>query len=197
MILRTYCILKSGQWLLMPETNVPQKNETIARQATILHGVTFTAIGDAPPGAPVKGEFKIINTDTTPSPPVTDPPDYLDQYHKAPLLAGVPAGSIQDPSLILRRRVETQKVIETVTFDVSAQLTATTSPEISCGISNIPFLDKNSQVTKFRSVFYVEHVEDGQGGSFMQLQYIQILPLNFDNINWPHVSVATLRRGRL
>jgi hypothetical protein len=31
----------------------------------------------------------------------------------------------------------------------------------------------------------------------MQLQYIQILPLNFDNINWPHVSVATLKRVHL
>lgn len=190
---------ESGQWLLIPETIVPQKNETIARQATILHGVTFTATGDAPPLAPVKDGPKIIEADTAPNPPVTDPPGYLDQYHNAPLLAGLPAGSIRDPSLILRRRIEAQKIIDTVTFEVSAQLEVTESPEVSCGISNIPFLDKNSQVTKFRSAFYVEHVEDGQGGSgsFMQLQYIQILLLNFDNISWPHVSVATLKRVRL
>jgi hypothetical protein len=130
---------ESGQWLLIPETVVPHNNETIARQATILHGVTFTATGDAPPVAPTKGKPQIINADTTPTPPVTDPPDYLDQYRKAPLLAGMPARSIQDPSLILTHRIATQNVLDTVTFDVSAQLAVTDSPEVSCGISNIPF----------------------------------------------------------
>jgi len=188
---------ESGQWLLIPKTTVPAKNETVARQAAILHGVTFTATGDAPSMAPVPGRPTIISANTKPIGPQVDDPHYLDQFDNAPLMADLPAGSIQDPSRILTNRIETQKIIETVTFDVSAQLTPTDSPDKICGISNIPFVDKNSQVTKLRSVFYVEHVDYAHGGSFMQLQYIQIVPLNFDNISWPHVSVATLRRVHL
>jgi hypothetical protein len=182
---------ESGQWLWIPETTVPLKKDTVARQATILHGVSFTATGDAPPLLPIKGKPNIITTNTTPTGPQVAEPRYLDQFHNAPLLAGLPEGSVQDPSLILRHRMATQMVVETVTFDVAAQLSA--DKEENCGISNIPFLDRNAQVTGLRSVFYVEHIED-DGGSFMQLQYIQIVPLFFDNIIWPHVSVATLKR---
>jgi len=32
------------------------------------------------------------------------------------------------------------------------------------------------------------------GKSFMQLQYVQRVILNFIGINWPHISVATLKR---
>jgi hypothetical protein len=188
---------ESGQWLLIPETIVPQKGKTVARQATILHGVSFTATGDAPPVTPNEGKPDIIKFDVTPTGPQANDPGYLDQFHNAPLLAGLPAGSIQDPSLILRRRTETQNVIDSVTYDLSAQLEPDQSKEISCGISNIPFLDKNSQATSLRSVFYVEHIEEGGGSSFMQLQYIQRIPLFFDNISWPHAAVATLRRVQL
>jgi hypothetical protein len=188
---------ESGHWLLIPPTKVPLKNESIARQATILHGTAFTAIGDAPGVVPVTGKPNIITVDTVPKGPHADDPGYLDQFQTAPLIPGLPTGSIQDPSLILKHRLATQNVIDTVTFDVSAHIATTDSTDESGGISNIPFLNKNAQVTNFRAVLYVEHVEENNDVSFMQLQYIQSTMLNFDNINWPHVSVATLRRLRL
>ena len=189
--------LETGQWLYIPKTTVPEKNETVARQASILHGVSFTATGDAPLLAPVMGGPSIISANTKPIGPQVDDPGYLEKFNNAPLISGMPAGSIQDPSVILRHRIETQKIIETVTFEVSAQLKQADSPDHICGIANIPFVDKNSQVTNLKAAFYVEHIDDGRGGSFMQLQYVQIVPLSFDNIIWPHVSVATLRRAHL
>jgi hypothetical protein len=128
---------ESGQWLLIPKTTVPAKNETVARQAAILHGVSFTATGDAPPMTPVPGRPDVICANTKPTGPQVDDPHYLDQFNNAPLIAGLPTGSIQDPSLILKHRIETQKIIETVTFDVSAQLTPTDSPDQICGIGRV------------------------------------------------------------
>ena len=188
---------KSGQWLFIPETTVPPKTKTVARQATILHGVSFTATGDAPEIVPVPIKPAITSVNSTPVGPGVGDPGYLDQFHNAPLLAGLPAGSIKDPSLVLTHRIATQVVVDVVTFDVSAQLATTASQAETCGISNIPFLDKNAQVTSLHSTFYVEQIEDSSGTSWMQLQYIQKIALNFLNINWPHLSVATLRRVRL
>ena len=101
----------------------------------------------------------------------------------------MPKGSKENPSIILTHHTSTQRIISNVTFDVSA-----TEPD---GIVNIPFLMENARVTAFRSIFYSEHVEDTNGNSFMQLQYIQRADLFFENITWPHVSVATLRRVAL
>ena len=188
---------ESGQWLFIPETTVPPHKKTVARQATILHGASFTAIGDAPEIVPVPGKPTITSVDATPVGPGASDPGYLDQFHNAPLLAGLPEGSIKDPSLLLTHRIATQMMVDVVTFDVSARLTTTASQDEICGISNIPFLDKNAQVTSLQTTFYVEHIEDGLGNSWMQLQYLQKIMLNFLNINWPHLSVATLRRVRL
>jgi hypothetical protein len=42
------------------------------------------------------------------------------------------------------------------------------------------------------AIFWVETVEDATGGTFLQLQYTQTVLLNFQNLSWPHVTVATL-----
>ena len=42
------------------------------------------------------------------------------------------------------------------------------------------------------AIFWIEKVQQPDGTHFMQLQYTQTIILNFLNINWPHISVATL-----
>lgn len=48
-------------------------------------------------------------------------------------------------------------------------------------------------------MFWIETVDNGQGGSFMQLQYTQQVDLNFlprfgepGLITWPHITVNTM-----
>lgn len=188
---------ESGHWLFIPKTAVPLKGDSVARQATILHGASFTATGDAPSVKPTDVKPNIISVGTAPIGPQVDTPHYLDQFDNATLLPGLPEGSIKDPSLILKHQLATQKVIDSVTFDVSAKIAAPESNGESGGIANIPFLDKNAQVTSLRAALYVEHIEDSDGQAAMQLQYIQSTMLKFDEINWPHVSVANLRRFQL
>ena len=80
-------------------------------------------------------------------------------------------------------------------------------------IGNIPFLEggepvgsqgANAETALVYATFWIEKVSHGVLPSFMQLQYAQMVILNFDvltalpanvNVSWPHVSVATLAKG--
>jgi hypothetical protein len=97
-----------------------------------------------------------------------------------------------------------------------------TVPQFGGGIENIQFLggesptvggkvelQENAETAIVYATFWIEkvtHKEDGH--SFMQLQYAQMVVLNFPifhllhqappvyvNLGWPHISVATLRKS--
>jgi hypothetical protein len=81
------------------------------------------------------------------------------------------------------------------------------------GIENIPFLEggeptgplgANAETALVYATFWIENVHRGILPPFKQLQYAQMVLLNFEvlkqlprniNVSWPHVSVATLRQG--
>ena len=45
------------------------------------------------------------------------------------------------------------------------------------------------------ATFWIEKVKKPHtNGHFLQLQYSQIVMLDFNGLRWPHVSVATLRK---
>lgn len=80
------------------------------------------------------------------------------------------------------------------------------------GAENIPFLVTNAETTLVYATFWIEKVTPKSGRQFMQLQYAQMVLLQFPangipstapppvsdngklNFFWPHVSVATLRK---
>ena len=80
------------------------------------------------------------------------------------------------------------------------------------GIENIPFLDggeptgskgPNAQAALAYATFWIEKVTPRRRPPFMQLQYAQMVILDFPilkalpaiiNLGWPHISVATLRK---
>ncbi|MGB6162904.1 MAG: heme-binding protein [Pseudonocardiaceae bacterium] len=81
------------------------------------------------------------------------------------------------------------------------------------GIENIPFLEggepvgpvgPNAETALVYATFWIEKVSGGILPPFMQLQYAQMVILNFEvftrlpentNVGWPHISVATLRKS--
>jgi hypothetical protein len=81
------------------------------------------------------------------------------------------------------------------------------------GIANIPFLEggepvgaqgANAEAALVYATFWIEKVSRGIFPPFMQLQYAQMVILNFEafsqlptniNLGWPHISVATLTKG--
>jgi hypothetical protein len=82
------------------------------------------------------------------------------------------------------------------------------------GAGNLPFLVTNAATALVYATFWIEKVKPKNGPHFMQLQYAQMVLLNFPangitvpptvlppasdqgklNFSWPHVSVATLRK---
>jgi hypothetical protein len=83
------------------------------------------------------------------------------------------------------------------------------------GIENIPFLEggepvgpkgPNAETALVYATFWIEKISRGILPPFLQLQYAQMVILNFQvfkrlpanvNVGWPHISVATLRKGFL
>jgi hypothetical protein len=93
---------------------------------------------------------------------------------------------------------------------------ATTVAEFNGGPENISFLiddrtppspSGNAQTAIIYATFWIERVTHKKlGHSFMQLQYAQMVTLNFPvrslvnhgvfvKLGWPHITVATLRKG--
>ena len=97
-----------------------------------------------------------------------------------------------------------------------------TVPQFGGGIENIQFLNgetvvvkgqtelqENAETAVVYATFWIEKVTHRQSGySFMQLQYAQMVVLDFPifhllnqanpvyvNLGWPHISVATLRKS--
>jgi CMP-2-keto-3-deoxyoctulosonic acid synthetase len=58
----------------------------------------------------------------------------------------------------------------------------------------MPFVVQNANAAQLDAIFWIEKVVNPIGGDepFIQLQYVQRVILDFLNIHWPHISVATL-----
>jgi hypothetical protein len=54
------------------------------------------------------------------------------------------------------------------------------------------FITDNAEAVSLDATFWIETVQDADGAQFLQLQYTQKVVLRFLNIDWPHISVATL-----
>jgi hypothetical protein len=119
--------------------------------------------------------------------------------------------------------IATQTPINFLTVANSGPTGATTSvaiPQFGGGIENIQFLlgqnvpagtppqpqpEPNAQTSLVYATFWIETVTNANTGhTFMQLQYAQMVVLNFPirhllpatyvNLGWPHITVATLRK---
>jgi hypothetical protein len=147
-------------------------------------------------------------------PPIDLPPD----------INGVSMQSIINDPILLLQQVINKQVADGHTFEGVVLNIATQSP-ISFlntaqppvpipiavqsgggGIENIPFLQANADTALVYATFWIEEVVHPNRPAFTQLQYAQMVLLNFPalgvpgpqppflNFSWPHISVATLKR---
>ena len=122
--------------------------------------------------------------------PITGP-TYLAPFSAVTLAPGLQPTYLKDPNLALKADILGQNFAETTTIVIST--TANLEKRISAGnIGNIPFLDSNAKVSSLDATFWIEKVQQPNGNTFMQLQYTQITILEFLDIRWPHILVATL-----
>ena len=182
--------LEPGLWLNVPPTTAPNvPNPTVVRQSTIPHGDSLLAqsgfIGTKPGGPTIE---PVSSLPTGPG-LKKKRPGYIEKLTKANPPEGILPDEILNPNLILTRTLEQQRalgleILETTIIEVSTQPVG--------GIVNIPFITINANATRLQAVFWIEKVKQTNGEIFLQLQYSQTVILNFDDIDWPHISVATL-----
>ncbi len=199
--------IEPGLWLTIPVTSNPGDPSTVARLANIPHGTSLVAQGSAftvNHGPPSPFPSVSINPLTNTSPPNTLPP-FPEQTLATATRFRTPPADIPDvtqaildnPNAVLDKEIAGKKVISTTTLVIST--TDLNPPTSGGGTSNIAFLQgaaggPNAQVVRVDAVFWIETVEEPDGKKFLQLQYSQTVQLLFNNLIWPHVTVATLRK---
>jgi hypothetical protein len=209
--------LEPGLWLTIPDTSVPKQKETIIRLSTIPHGNAMFAQGaslSCHEGGPTIGAVDAIPF--TIDPLTGERQDVTDPQYLGPFLSnkdippGIPLCATVNPNLVLvealrkfpkgRRICRTLElsVAATPVGDIAAELMQRVCPKALLaeqkigGILNIPFLVANANATGFAGTFWIETVKNSDGSEFVQLQYSQTVILDFGDLKWPHITVATL-----
>jgi len=202
--------IEPGFWLLaQPTTVLPQQpGFTIARLGTVPHGDSLLAQGAA---ISVQGGPIIRDVNSLPSKggTVLGRP-YTTPFLNPPLPENFRLPFVQNPNLALKEAILGQNIIRTVVLIISTSSVNVTTPmpadpkdpnppgtvinipSPSGGIVNLPFVVQNANATQLDAIFWIETVQQPDGSTFLQLQYTQTVNLNFLDIDWPHISVATL-----
>jgi hypothetical protein len=195
--------VEPGIWVIVPATTNPLDPTTVARLANIPHGTSLVAQGTALP--PISGPPPIAPVSITPfniNPP-HNPVQFLEsnlavatQFRTSPGdIPNVTQQMVDDPNTVLRLGLQGKTVISTVTLKIST--VPLNPPSTGGGTSNIAFLqgaagNPNAVAVQMDAIFWIETLQEPDGQIKDQLQYSQIVLLNFNGLSWPHVSVATL-----
>jgi hypothetical protein len=159
---------------------------SIARSATIPHGDSVMVLGtfSESPGAPSIPDISTLPPDIG-KPTILG---YLDPYN-----AVVPGLNVPNPNDTLRQDLSGLEIQNTTTIALD---TAN-----SGGITNIPFINSFANATRMKAVFWIETVQASSTQLIDQLQYSQIIDLEFHKkfgkpglITWPHVNINTLKK---
>jgi hypothetical protein len=100
-----------------------------------------------------------------------------------------PAETVKNPTKVLLAAIKGEVIAET---DVIVMSTKPTQPT---GILNLPVATSTAEAVQMDAIIWIRKGKDGGSGTPPYLlQYLQRVILDFGNIDWPHVSVATLKR---
>ena len=195
--------VEPGIWVHVPVTTNPQEPTTVARLANIPHGTSLVAQGTALPPINTAPNIAAVSitpfTIAPPHNPVPFPETNLaipTQFRTEPEdIPRVTQAMVNDPNTALRLGLQGKNVISTVTLKISTL--PLNPPTSGGGTSNIAFLQgagggPNALAAQMDAIFWLETLEEPDGRILHQLQYTQTVVLNFNNLSWPHVSVATL-----
>ena len=195
--------VEPGIWVAVPATSNPLDPTTVARLANIPHGTSLVAQGTSL--TPLNGPPPIAAASITPfrigQPANTVPFPESDLAIATPFrtdpgdIPNVTQAMVDNPNLALTLGLQGKNVISTVTLRIST--VPLNPPTTGGGTSNIAFLQgaaggPNAQAAQMDAIFWIETLQEADGRIRHQLQYTQRVLLNFKNLSWPHVSVATL-----
>ena len=206
--------IEPGIWAAVPHTTDPHVPASIVRMASIPHGTVMLAQGVASvhrggpqhiPGTNILpfffGEPRPKKTDFN-SVAQTFPELDLSQKTKFRFVApGVTQAMVKNPDSVIQKALE--KSLQGTKMKRRTSLHVSTRHNIikaGGGTANTAFLESsgnppggNADATHVEATFWIETIA-GTGGQpdTHQLQYTQLVMLDFNGIHWPHVTVGTL-----
>jgi hypothetical protein len=208
--------IEPGIWATVPHTTDPSVPASVVRMASVPHGTVLLAQGVAeshhggPPSIPdtnilpfffgsprpKNNEFQAV-AQTFPELDLAQPTPFR---FVAP---GVTQGIVRNPNSVLQKAL--QKSLQGTTMKRRTFVHVSSRHNIikaGGGTANTAFLASsgnppggNANATQVQSSFWIETIA-GTGGQpdKHQLQYTQLVMLDFNGIHWPHVTVGTLVR---
>ena len=202
--------MEPGIWASVPATTNPLEPATVVRMGTIPHGTSILIQGTAIPSTGGPTPFPAMSTVPfkigDPNSPQPQPEADLSvpsQFRSSGTqMNGITQAMVDNPNTVLATAVEGQTILATTTILVYSADDQTGAGGIDAGggTSNTAFLagtsaGPNAVASNVSAAFWIEVVagDDGQP-AFHQLQYSQLVLLNFAGMSWPHMTVATLRK---
>jgi hypothetical protein len=192
--------IEPGVWVNVPPTTDPQEPATVARLASIPHGTTITIQGTvttAPGGPSIPAVSLTPFNEGHPNQPIDFPEQHLNQSTpfrtSGAALTGITQAMLDNPNSVLTKNPP--NVTTTTRLHVS---TTPGVPDVGGGTSNTAFLvgtkdGPNADPAHVTATFWLQTLA-GQTEP-TRLQYSQTVLLNFNQISWPHITVATLTKA--
>ncbi len=202
--------IEPGIWANVPKTSNPNEPSTVVRMASIPHGTVVLAQGTATTvnGGPQIHDNNIIPFSIgSPPPPNSDFATAEGTFTELNLSSpssfrsldpGVTQAMVENPNSVLKHAIQGQTIKHTTVLSISTKH----APVKGGGTANTAFLESgsnppggNANAVEVDAVFWIETVA-GTGGhpDHLQLQYTQLVQLDFNGLHWPHVTVATLQK---
>jgi hypothetical protein len=206
--------IEPGIWAHVPPTSNPNEPSTVVRMASIPHGTVMLAQGafqfleGGPPHIP---ENNIIPFPIgTPPPPTSDFPSGEAGFPELNLSIptafrtaspGVTQDMVRNPNSVLQAALDASLAGTRMRNRTFLQISTTHSPIQGGGTANTAFLADasnppggNARAVEVDAIFWIETIEGPGGKDKLQLQYTQLVQLDFNGLRWPHVTVATLEK---
>jgi hypothetical protein len=194
--------IEPGIWAVVPKTTNPAEGPTVVRMASIPHGTTILAQGTSSTaaGPPVIPNNNILpftighpaNTFNFPEQNLATPTAFRSPPAQ---IVGITQAMVNNPNSVLQAAIAGQTILSTTTLHVD---TKPATPITGGGTSNTAFLaggagGPNAVSVEVSATFWIETVKGSP--NFLQLQYSQLVLLNFNGLSWPHITVATLKQN--
>ena len=210
--------IEPGIWALVPQTSNPAEPQTVVRMASIPHGTVinaqgiFQVVAGGPQNIPDNNILPFFFNTPAPSNAQFDQValtfSELDlsiptQFRQKP--AGISQADLQkivkNPNSVLQDALHASLQGTSMTSRTFLHISTTNSIiKGGGGTANTAFLTAstdpqvgNARATQVQATFWIETIA-GTGGQpdKLQLQYTQLVMLDFNGIHWPHVTVGTL-----
>jgi hypothetical protein len=205
--------IEPGIWATVPQTSNPAEPPTVVRMASIPHGTVINAQGV---GHVIAGGPQVIPDNNIlpfffnkPVPANTDFNQVALTFSELDLTIptafrfgpGVTQDMVKNPNSVIQETL--QSSLQGTSMKSRTFLHVSSTDSIirgGGGTANTAFLTAantpgagNANASSVQATFWIETIA-GTGGNpdVLQLQYSQLVMLDFNGIHWPHVTVSTL-----